>query len=96
VQLVGTIRDVAIVILALESILIGLALIVTILQLRSLIRLLRDEITPMIRSVNDTVNIVRGTTDFVGDSVVDPVIRVASYGAKARRAIEVVFGRKRR
>lgn len=92
--MVATIRDVAIVILAIESIVIGVVLIITLLQLRSLTTLLRDEIAPMLTSVNDTVNIVRGTTDFVGDSVVNPVIKVASYGAKARRAIELVVGRK--
>ncbi|MHB0878503.1 MAG: hypothetical protein ACYC5O_20900 [Anaerolineae bacterium] len=94
-MVVETIRDVAIIVLALESIIIGAVLIIVLLQLRSLTVLLRDEIAPMLATANETASIVRGTTDFVGDSVVKPVITVASYGAKAKRAFELIVGRKR-
>lgn len=93
--MVETIRDVAIIVLAVESIVIGAVLVITLWQLRSLTVLLRDEIAPLLASANETVGIVRGTTDFVGDNVVNPVIKVASYGAKARRVLELVLGRKR-
>ena len=92
---VETIRDVAIIVLAVESIVIGAVLIIVLFQLRSLTVLLRDEIKPMLASANETAGIVRGTTDFVGDSVVKPVITVAGYGAKARRVFELIVGRKR-
>lgn len=96
VQLVvAAIRDVAIIVLAVESIVIGGVLIIVLLQLRSLTVLLRDEIKPMLASVNETAGIVRGTTDFVGDNVVEPVVTVASYGAKVKRAFELIVGRKR-
>lgn len=88
-------RDVAIVILAIESIIIGLTLVLTLLQLRSLAQLLREEVAPMLDTANETATIVKGTTDFVSESVVQPVIRVASFGAAARRAAQVVFGGKR-
>jgi len=93
--IVSIIRDVAIIVLAVESLVIGIVLIVTLLQLRSLTVLLRDEIAPLLASAQETVDIVRGTTDFVGDNVVDPVIAVASYGAKVKRVLELVVGRKR-
>jgi len=41
-----TVRDIAIIVLALESIVIGVVLIITLLQLRSLTRLLQKEVTP--------------------------------------------------
>ena len=92
--MLADLRDVAIVILAIESIIIGITLILTLLQLRSLARLIRDEIAPMLDTANETATIVKGTTDFVSESVVQPVIRVASYGAAARRAALVVFRRR--
>ena len=86
------IRDVAIIVLAVESIIIGVVLVVTLLQLRSLSTLLRDEIAPMLDSAQETVNIVRGTADFVGESVVQPAIKAASYSSAVRRAAELILG----
>jgi len=88
------IRDVALVVLAVESIVIGLALVLTLLELRSLTRLLRDEIAPMLDTAKETVTIVRGTTDFVGESVVRPMIKVASMGSAAKRVAQIVLGNK--
>ena len=93
--MLADIRDLALVILALESIIIGITLILTLLQLRSLVRLLRDEIAPMLDTANETVTIVKGTTDFVGESVVRPMIKVASLGSAAKRAAQVVFSTRR-
>jgi len=92
--LLADIRDVALVVLAVESIVIGLALVLTLLELRSLTRLLRDEIAPMLDTAKETVTIVRGTTDFVGESVVRPMIKVASMGSAAKRVAQIVLGNK--
>lgn len=92
--MLADIRDVALVILAVESIVIGLALVLTLLELRSLTRLLKDEIAPMLDTANETANIVKGTTDFVGESVVRPMIKVASMGSAAKKAVQTVFGSK--
>jgi len=94
VILLADIRDVALVVLAVESIVIGLALVLTLLELRSLTRLLRDEIAPMLDTAKETVTIVRGTTDFVGESVVRPMIKVASMGSAAKRVAQIVLGNK--
>lgn len=92
--MLADIRDVALVVLAVESIVIGLALVLTLLELRSLTRLLRDEIAPMLDTAKETVTIVRGTTDFVGESVVRPMIKVASMGSAAKRVAQIVLGNK--
>src|SRR5215813_7025194 len=72
------IRDFFIIVLALQGILISVALIVLVLQLTSLINLLRNEIKPLLDEARYTLSTVRGTTEFVSKNVTSPVIRVAS------------------
>lgn len=89
----ATARDVAIIILALESIIIGALLVFLIFQVQGLVRLLRDEIRPILDSVNETAGTVRGTTAFVSDTVVSPVMRVAGLISALRRIIDVLTRR---
>jgi hypothetical protein len=79
--LTSILRDISIITLALVTIIIGLFLIVLIFQLQSLIALLRDEIKPILDSANETASTVRGTTTFVSDAVVTPMIQVISLAA---------------
>jgi hypothetical protein len=76
-----------------------LFLAVLLFQLQSLIVVLRDEIQPLLESVNDTAGTVRGTTTFVSDAVVTPIIGVASYASgvsQALRSMKVLLGGPRR
>jgi hypothetical protein len=75
------IRDIAIVFVAVETFLIGMALLVLVIQIEELIRVLRDEIQPLLRSVNDTASTVKGTTKFVSHNMVSPIIRAAGFTA---------------
>jgi hypothetical protein len=79
--LTAVVRDIAIITLALVTVILGLFVIVLIFQLQSLIALLRDEIKPILESANETASTVRGTTTFVSDAVVTPMIQVASLAA---------------
>ncbi|MFH1085378.1 MAG: hypothetical protein V1772_06420 [Chloroflexota bacterium] len=81
------VRDVAIVLLALESLVIGVLLAIMLLQLRKLARVLRQEIAPLLRSANETASTVQSTVGFVSQSVVDPLIRIKSYGAGAAETV---------
>ncbi|HSJ88609.1 MAG TPA: hypothetical protein VK909_15465, partial [Anaerolineales bacterium] len=54
------IRDVFIIVVALETLVIGVALIVLIVQLASLINLLQNEVKPILHATSDTVNTLRG------------------------------------
>jgi hypothetical protein len=72
------VRDVAIIVLAIESIVVGAALVFLVFQIRSLIRILQEEIKPLLDSANVTVSTVRGTTTFVSEKVVNPIVSVAS------------------
>ena len=94
-MLAGT-RDVAIILLAVESIVIGVLLTVLLIQIRKLIRMLQEEIKPMLESANDTVKNVKGTTQFVSETVVTPLIKIKSYYAGTMQALHTLFaiGRK--
>lgn len=91
------IRDISIIILALESIIVLLLLGVVIGMLWWLIQTLEKKITPILDTTNETVskvsetvNTVRGTTTFVSDTVVSPVIKVVSYAAGVKRAVQTL------
>ncbi len=85
-----TLRDVAIILLALEGFLIGLALIVLIVQLARLTVLLENEVKPILESTNATISTLRGTTTFLSNNLADPVIRANSAASAVRRALELL------
>lgn len=84
------IRDVFIIVVALESLIIGVALIVLIVQLASLINLLQNEVRPILNATNETVNTLRGTAEFLGENVVEPVIKLNGYLAGLKRMLELL------
>jgi len=84
------IRDVFIIIMALESLVIGVAMIVLIVQLASLINLIQNEVRPILNATNETVNTLRGTAEFLGENVVEPVIKLNGYLAGLRRMLELM------
>ncbi len=84
------IRDVFIIVVALESLVIGVAMIVLIVQLASLINLLQNEVKPILQATTETVNALRGTAEFLGENVVEPVIKLNGYLAGLRRMLELM------
>jgi heme/copper-type cytochrome/quinol oxidase subunit 2 len=89
------IRDVFIIVVALESLVIGVALIVLTVQLASLINLLQNEVRPILKATTDTVNNLRGTAEFLGENVVEPVIKLNSYLAGLYRMLELMGVKKK-
>jgi len=89
------IRDVFIIVVALESLVIGVALIVLIVQLASLINLLQNEVRPILTATSETVNNLRGTAEFLGENVVEPVIKLNGYLAGMNRVIELMGIKKK-
>ena len=73
------IRDVFIIILAVQSLMMGLVMVILILQLARLINLIQNEIRPILDSTSETVNNLRGTTMFLSENVVEPVIKMNEY-----------------
>jgi len=87
------IRDIFIIFMAFESLVIGAALVVLAIQVASLINLLQNEVRPILAATNETVNTLRGTTTFLSENLVEPVIKLNSYLAGLRRLFQL-FGIK--
>ncbi len=83
------VRDIFIIVVALESLILGVGLIVLILQLAALINLLQNEIKPILDSTNDTVNNLRGTTQFLSNNLVEPVLKMNEYLAGMKKFWDV-------
>ena len=85
---VEVVRDLLIITMVLELIVIGAAVAVFLVQIARFVNLLNNEIQPIITSTQDTVNVVRGTAVFLSKNAVEPVVRVAA----ALRGIGRVLG----
>jgi len=92
----GKIRDIFIIFMAFESFIIGLTLIILMFQLARLINLLQNEIKPIINSTNDTVNTLRGTTIFLSNNLVEPVMKMNEYMAGFQQVLKLVGLSKKR
>jgi len=87
----AVVRDIAIIVLALITGVIGIFLAILIFQVQSLIALLRNEVKPILDSASQTVSTVKGTSAFVSDTVVSPVIGILSFVSGVRRTANVLF-----
>jgi hypothetical protein len=84
------VRDVFIIFMALESIVIGAALVILIVQLATLINLLNNEIRPIVRSTNETVNTIKGTVIFLSDNLSEPVMKLNETIAAIRKFFDII------
>ena len=87
----STARDIFLILLALEFMVVGVAVIVLAVQIARLTLLLEMEIRPMLENANDTLDTLRGTTLFLSESLVEPVVKLQSSLAAIQRVLEV-FG----
>jgi uncharacterized membrane protein YjgN (DUF898 family) len=84
------IRDIVIVFMAAEFLFIGFVLILLVIQLARLTALIRHEVRPILDATNQTVGTIRGTTTFISDNLVTPVIKANSTIAAVKRAAEML------
>ena len=84
------VRDIFIIIMAFESLLIGAALVILIIQIASLMNLLQNEIKPIMDATNETVNTLRGTTAFLSENMVEPVVKLNANLAGLQRFFELL------
>jgi hypothetical protein len=89
-----TVRDIVIIFVAVEALLIGLALIILIFQLARLTDLLRNEIGPILDSTNEALGNLRGTSRFLSDNLVRPVVKVNGSFAALRRVVDLLGFRR--
>ncbi len=81
------VRDIFIIFMALEFLMIGIVMIVLIVQIARLTLLLQNEIKPILDSTNQTANTLKGTAAFLSEHLVEPVFKLNQYLAGLNRVI---------
>ena len=81
------VRDIFIIFMALEFLLVGGMMVILIVQLARLTLLLQNEIKPILDSTNETANTLRGTTAFLSEHLVEPVLKLNQYMAGLNRIL---------
>jgi len=99
-DLAASVRDVFIIFMALEFMVIGVALVILIFQLAVLTNMLQHEIKPILDSTSETINTVRGTTTFISENLVEPIVKLNSYMAAFAQVVDSLgalgrFGRRK-
>lgn len=83
--MLAALRDIAIVILALVAILELLVLLIVAV-------LIYKKLSPVLDSARAATNNVRGTTAFMADTLVKPIIGTIGFAVGARRTLSVLTG----
>lgn len=86
---VTKVRDLFIILMALMTFVIGLALVILIVQVADLTNLLKNEIKPILNSTTDTVNTLKGTVRFMSDNLTEPVIKLNESLAGIKKILQL-------
>lgn len=89
-QITGQVRDIFIIVLVMESFLIGAALIILIIQLALLSNLLQNEIRPILSSTRETIRTVKGTSQFLSERAVKPIVSIGGLLAGGRKLLKII------
>jgi hypothetical protein len=89
--IIEEVRDIVIILLATESLIIGGVTLFLLYQIIMLITLIREELIPLIQSAQETVNSARGTTVYVSRKIVVPSVRAATTVARLQTMARVLF-----
>jgi hypothetical protein len=98
------VRDLVIIIagaIAILMLFIGLVLTIVIgVATRALIgavrHLINDQVAPVVESARGTAENVRGTSSFITETIVSPIIRLYGFIMRIRRVLSVLIGFVRR
>ena len=84
------IRDMFVIFLGFELLVIGFAAVLLINQAARLFNMFQNEIKPVLEAANETLSTVRGTALFLSDSVVQPAIKINSFFTAIRSGWDVL------
>ena len=97
-DLLRVVRDIAVIVLAAETIIIGLVVLVALIQVWKLVGAVRKHLDRLVGQASevlgttaDTARNVRGTTSFVADQAARPIIEVLSILNAARQFARAAF-----
>ncbi len=97
-------RDIVVIVYGVVGVLLFLILVIAAIGLlittRALTRAVRaflaDPVKPTIEELRATIQNVRGTTEFMADTAVHPLVRFVAIGRGIRRGFAVAAGLRRR
>lgn len=90
------IRDIMIIFMAFEMMILGVSMVILMIQLATLINLLQNDIKPILDSTNETANTLRGTATFISNNLSEPIIKLNEYSAGLIRFVELLGLARRR
>ena len=88
---IDEVRDILIILLATESLVIGGVTLFLLYQMIMLVTLLREDLIPLIQSAQETVNSARGTTVYVSRKIIVPSAKAATTVARLQAMTRVLF-----
>jgi hypothetical protein len=91
-RMLVTIRDLAIIFIAIGDILLLILLIAIAFVVWRLLLSVKSEVPPIIGSVKRTATTIEGTADFVSTTAAMPLIRVVSLVFAVTRFLSVLLG----
>ena len=86
----ATVRDIAIIIVALESIFVFILLGVLVWQIWRLTKLIQTEVKPVLQDAQETINKLKATTTFMSDNVVQPAVKASGQIVRARTSVRTL------
>ena len=86
----ATVRDIAIILVALEILIMNGLLVVLIWQVWRLVKMIGAEMKPVIKDSQETVGTVKGSAEFVSSSFISPLISTSSRLAGIVRSVQVI------
>lgn len=92
---IRNIRDVVIIFIALEGILIVLGLALLILQITRLVNLLNTEAKPILENTQQTVKTAQTTVEFVSANIAQPLLRLSGFMSGTTVLFNELFGLKK-
>ena len=93
--IIRMIRDLVIIFLALEGVLIILGLALLTIQVARLVNLLQTEVKPILENTQETVKTAQGTVEFVGNNLAEPVIKASGFLSGVSFLVTNLFGIRR-
>jgi len=97
IETTGKVRDIFIIILALELFLIGFALVILFIQLAVLTNIVQNEIKPILATTKETAGTLKGTSKFISKYAVSPIISVVGDAAGGKKVGGIIgFIRKKK
>lgn len=89
-------RDIVIIFLAFQLVLVTVVLAGIAAGLIFLIIVLKDQVIPLLHEATETVKRLRGTTEFVTEEAVRPIVSAAGQIARVRAMARAVTGQDRK